>query len=51
MRNKVIEEIIKTEEDYVKQLKTIRDEFMEDTELKLTFTRRDFNGTIRLITP
>jgi hypothetical protein len=44
MRNKVIQEIIKTEDDYVKQLRIIRDEFMDDTELKLTFNRRDFNG-------
>lgn len=44
MRNKVIQEIIKTEEIYVNQLKTIRNEFMEHTELKLSLSRRDFNG-------
>jgi hypothetical protein len=44
MRNKVIQEIIKTEEIYVNQLKTIKREFMEDTEIKISFSRRDFNG-------
>lgn len=44
MRNKVIQEVIKTEEVYVNQLKIIRDEFMEDTEIRVSLSRRDFNG-------
>jgi len=46
MRDKVIQEIIKTEEIYVSQLRIIRDDFMEDTEIKIGLSRRDFNGNL-----
>lgn len=44
LRNKVTEEIINTEEAYVNVLRIIRDEFMEDSEIKMSFSRRDFSG-------
>lgn len=44
LRNKVIQEIIKTEEIYVNQLKTIQNEFMEDPDIRLTFSKREYNG-------
>lgn len=44
LKNKVIQEIVKTEEIYVNQLKTIRNEFMEEPEIKLTFSKREYNG-------
>lgn len=44
LRNKAIQEIIKTEQVYVTQLRTIRDEFMQDTGIRVCLSRRDFNG-------
>ncbi|ODM97662.1 putative protein tag-52, partial [Orchesella cincta] len=44
LRNKVIQEIVKTEEIYVNQLKIIQNEFMEDSDIKLTFTKREYNA-------
>jgi len=44
LRNKVIQEIVKTEEIYVNQLKAIQTEFVEDPDIKLTFTKREHNG-------
>lgn len=44
LRRKVIQEIVKTEQIYVNQLKAIQNEFMEDPDIKLTFSKREHNG-------
>ncbi len=45
LRKKAIQEIIKTEEVYVNQLRTIKSEFMDDSGIRICLSRRDFNST------